>query len=458
MLTWITYFWDSMKSNSGVIPALMLLLGIIAGFLLPGIEMSSSSEIKEWMPYSLSAESDARLMQAMIGVLAAVSGVVFSVSMLVIAQASSQFGPRIVRIFTNRQITKWTLGAFLGSTLYCLLVLWQIPMTSSTRSLTPGTVLLGLTSGLVSLLLLMRYIYAVAELMQVQTIIRDVSHDLDNSIERLFPESDSETKDKSREWDAEKLDGGEPVHVNSEGYVQAITYNDLAHFAAKKNYCLRLSTKPGEFVTIHEPVIWVMHNSELTDESREEMSGMILTGKQRTPRQDVECALRELVEIALRALSPGINDPYTAMSCIDYLGATLARLCQRESQQTLFFDDDNQVRLCAPRDDFSAAFRTAFHQIRIFAANNPAVVITMLKAMQRVASATTDEIQRAAIRGEAEILRTIITETWSYSKDREPALEWHELLMETLNSQKKGMIPESPSFRQSSMHNSKTKP
>ncbi|HCS51019.1 MAG TPA: DUF2254 domain-containing protein, partial [Planctomycetaceae bacterium] len=137
---------------------------------------------------------------------------------------------------------------------------------------------------------------------------------------------------------------------------------------------------------------------------------MILTGKQRTPRQDVECALRELVEIALRALSPGVNDPYTAMSCIDYLGATLARMCQRESQQTLFFDDEDQVRLYAPRDDFSDAFRTAFHQIRIFAANNPAVVITILKAMKRVAVMTTSESQREAIRSEAEILNSIITE------------------------------------------------
>ncbi|HCS51020.1 MAG TPA: hypothetical protein DIW81_05415, partial [Planctomycetaceae bacterium] len=143
-------------------------------------------------------------------------------------------------------------------------------MESSTRSLMPGTVLLGLISGLVSLLLLIRYIYAVAELMQVQTIIRDVSSDLDHSIERLFPESDSEPKRNSREWDAEKLDGGEPVYVNSQGYVQAITYHDLAHFAAQKNFCLRLSTKPGEFVTNHDPVIWVMHKSELTDESRNE--------------------------------------------------------------------------------------------------------------------------------------------------------------------------------------------
>ena len=441
MWTWIIYLWDSMKSNFGVLPALMLLLGIIAGFLFPGMEMSSSSEFKEWLPYTLSSESDARLMQAMIGILSAVSGVVFSVSMLVIAQASSQFGPRIVRIFTNRQITQWTLGAFLGSTLYCLLVLWQIPMESSTRSLMPGTVLLGLISGLVSLLLLIRYIYAVAELMQVQTIIRDVSSDLDHSIERLFPESDSEPKRNSKEWDAEKLDGGEPVYVNSQGYVQAITYHDLALFAAQKNFCLRLSTKPGEFVTNHDPVIWVMHKSELTDESRNEMAGMILTGKQRTPRQDVECALRELVEIALRALSPGVNDPYTAMSCIDYLGATLARMCQRESQQTLFFDDKDQVRLYAPRDDFSDAFRTAFHQIRIFAANNPAVILTILKAMKRVAVMTTSESQREAIRSEAEILNSIITETWGYAKDREPALEWYELLMESLKSPKNGNDP-----------------
>ncbi|HBN75043.1 MAG TPA: hypothetical protein DD473_04340, partial [Planctomycetaceae bacterium] len=383
-----------------------------------------------------------RLMQSMIGILSAVSGVVFSVSMLVIAQASSQFGPRIVRIFAKRQITQWTLGAFLGSTLYCLLVLWQIPLTDSNRSLMPGTVFLGLVSGLVSLLLLIRYIYAVAELMQVQTIIRDVSSDLDSSIERLFPESDPESKRKSREWDAKRFDGGEPVYVGSQGYVQAIAYHDLAYLAARKNYFLRLSAKPGEFVTTHEPVIWVMHESELTDETRNEMSGMVLTGKQRTPRQDVECALRELVEIALRALSPGINDPYTAMSCIDYLGATLARMCQRESQQTLFFDDEDQVRLYAPRDDFQDAFRTAFHQIRIFAANNPAVIITMLKAMKRVATSITNESQRMAIRSEAEILNSIITETWGYAKDREPALEWYELLMETLKSPKEGNDPE----------------
>ncbi|MCG6155119.1 DUF2254 domain-containing protein [Rubinisphaera margarita] len=435
MSTWFTYLWDLLKTNFGIIPALLLLVGIILGFIFPAIEMQTDQPIKEWLPYTLSPDSDTLLMQSMIAILSTVSGVVFSVSMLVIAQASSQFGPRIIRIFANRQITQWTLGAFLGSTLYCLLVLWQIPINESTRSLTPGTVLLGLLAGLTSLLLLIRYIWAVAEMMQVQVVIRAVSHDLNSSIDRLFPKvRDEDIRRKALEQKnerAEQIDfseSGQPVTVNSRGYIQAIAYNDLAHLATEKNFCVQLMVRPGDFLTSADTALYVASQEPIDDGLQSQIAGLFLTGKQRTPRQDVECCIRELVEVAVRALSPGINDPHTAMSCIDYLGASLAELARRGEQQAQFLDEEGKIRILAPRDGFNEAFVVAFNQIRLYGGSNPVVVLALLKAMLRIARATDQPMHREAIRREVETLRSIITETWSHAIDREPAMQWYELV------------------------------
>ncbi len=445
MSTWFTYLWDLLKTNFGLIPALLLLLGITLGFLFPALEMQTDQPIKEWLPYTLSPDSDTLLMQSMIAILSTVSGVVFSVSMLVIAQASSQFGPRIIRIFANRQITQWTLGAFLGSTLYCLLVLWQIPINESTRSLTPGTVLLGLLAGLASLLLLIRYIWAVAEMMQVQVVIRAVSHDLTSSIDRLFPKvRDEDIRRRALEQKierAEQLDfktSGQPVFVDSQGYIQAIAYRDLANLATDKNFCVQLTVRPGDFLTSTDPALYVASHEPIDDDLQKQIAGLFLTGKQRTPRQDVECCIRELVEVAVRALSPGINDPHTAMSCIDYLGASMAELARRGEQQTQYLDDEGQIRLLAPRDSFNEAFTVAFNQIRLYGSSNPMVVIAMLKALLRIANATDQPTQRNVIRRELQTLHAIITETWKHGIDREPAMEWHERVEDALEEKAEG--------------------
>jgi len=182
------------------------------------------------------------------------------------------------------------------------------------------------------------------------------------------------------------LEAGQWVLAPKNGYLQIVDYDRSLSLACEHDWAMEVRFRPGHFIVQGRALASLVPGARVDDALIEIVHKAFVLGHEPTPTQDPEFATRQLVEIALRALSPGINDSFTAMSCIDWLGAALCRLTQREIPSPYRYDDQRQVRLVIPVVGFSGMADAAFHQIRQAARTNSAVTIRLLETISTVAA------------------------------------------------------------------------
>jgi len=210
-----------------------------------------------------------------------------------------------------------------------------------------------------------------------------VNQELSETIDRLWPENLGYEKPKTADTDEcpDLNEGGRPISAQASGYVDAIDDEGLLRLARERDLVIRLARRPGHFVVLGNPLalVWPIERSD--DETSDLINGMFTLTSHRTPFQDVEFAIDQLVEIAVRALSPGINDPFTAMACIDRLCEALCQLCQRRIPSSHRYDQDKRLRIIAKPVSFESVMDAAFNQIRQYGRGNPAVLIRLLESL-----------------------------------------------------------------------------
>ena len=186
--------------------------------------------------------------------------------------------------------------------------------------------------------------------------------------------------------------------------MQAIEGDGLVELAREADIVLRIVRRPGDFLIPGGLLLEAWPADRVTDAMRESVHSFFLVGSQRTGEQDIEYAFNQLVEIALRALSPGINDPFTAINCIDRLAAALARLAQHELPSCYRFDSEKKLRVITEVATFEGMLNTALDPIRECARGNTAVTIRLLEIIQHLSRRTQNENNRKALRRHAEMI------------------------------------------------------
>jgi len=409
MKAWILNLWDRLRNSLWLIPAIGMLTALAAAVVLLQVDAEIRVETIPALQWATTTGPAARLTLATLaGGLMTIAGVVFSITMLTLAQTSAMFGTRLLRSFLNHNVTQFTLAMFLGTSLYCFAVLWTIREVDDSGLFVPHlSVSLGLLCGLASLATFVYFIHHVANSIQAQTVVRNVSAELDDAIDDIFPENpESPGEEAGGQTDSFDDNGDEPRHtVESQvnGYVQAIDEETLQDFACNCDVVIRLERRPGHFVAIGSPIAIVRGTLD-TRELSARINACFLTGSARTPRQDVECAIQELVEVAVRALSPGINDPHTAVACIDYLGAALLRIVQRQMPSRVLRDEDGRVRVIVERVSFPAVVDAAFDEIRQYGRDSAAVTIRLVETLLVIARKATRQSERDALLRQAAML------------------------------------------------------
>ncbi|TWT47905.1 hypothetical protein KOR42_41030 [Thalassoglobus neptunius] len=241
----------------------------------------------------------------------------------------------------------------------------------------------GLIGGMLSFVVFISFINHVAEAIQATNVVKSVAHDLSDAIDRLFPEEIGQSRhehDDAADEESDAVSTGSTIRSTKEGYLQAIDGETLLHLARKEDLVIQLRCRPGDFLIKEMPIAAASSVADI-DEVNKEINQCFLVGSRRTPRQDVECAILELVEVAVRALSPGINDPQTAIACLNYLGAAVAKLAEREFPDPRRRDKDGKVRVIAFPLRFSSAFSTAFDEIRRHSQNTFSVTVHLVKVI-----------------------------------------------------------------------------
>ena len=443
--------WDSFRSSFWFVPSIMSLFAIALALGTCQLDELIASSNRELSWFSTTAEAARSTLSSVAGATIALAGVVFSITVLTLSIASSQFGSRLVRNVMSDSIADLVIGQYVGTSLYCMLVLQTVREgKNGTDVFTPqlGTAV-GLILGLICMGMLILFIHHVATAMQAPTIITAVARDLDLAVDRLFPERIGERPDEEEsrlsieDLRAELSDNNITVASQAEGYIEGIDGDSLVSLACDAEGVVELLCKPGDFVTRDNLLarIWLPRDTEKTEDMTtsyiNSVNRVIIVGPRRTPRQDVGYAARELVEIALRALSPGINDPFTAMSCVDRLGGALGRLVERSVPVRIRRDGESVARvLITEADGFPEVLIQSFGQIREYGAGSTAVSLTILKALAEIANHASRPDDIHAIRSEAEALQTAYIDQHVVEQDLETFRSKYRQLSEILDQNK----------------------
>ncbi|MCC6508371.1 MAG: DUF2254 domain-containing protein [Pirellulaceae bacterium] len=419
MTTRLRKYWESFRSSFWFMPTLMAASSAILAFgtvfldeSLPGTWHRTG-----WI-YGGGPDGARAVLSVIASSMITVAGVVFSITMVTLSLASSQFGPRLLRNFMRDTANQIVLGTFIATFLYCLLVLRTIRGIDEHEFVPHISVTAGVLLGVASLGVLIYFIHHVAVSIQASYIVSTVSHDLRSAIDRLFPdelghsESAIEANDPAQGGDVANVqatdDSSEPngqrAYAKESGYLQAIDNDSLFELAREHDLVIKLFCRPGCFFTAGTAIATITPCTRSSDAIANSLSEMFIIGRERTSTQDVEFVVSQLVEVALRALSPGINDPFTAISCIDWLADGLSQLAGRVLPSTRRFDSEGNLRIIADSVTFRGVADIAFNQIRQAGQSHPVISIRLLDAISAIASQAHRAIDIQCLSGHAQLI------------------------------------------------------
>lgn len=422
-------FWDSLHSSFWFIPTLMVVSAIGLSFVTIAIDQHQETDIISdlgWA-YSLGPNGSRAILSAIASSMVSVATTAFSITIVALQLASSQFGPRLLRNFMQDTGNQVVLGTFIATFVYSLMVLRTINGVEENEFVPHLAVTIGIGLAIASVGVLIYFIHHAASSIQVDQVIKRVGDELDGAINRLFPEKLGRGKSRHEIDPAEILSNFErdacPIWASKSGYIQAINDEQLMQTATKHHLLLQLQQRPGRFVVQGSELVQVFPGAQVNKLLSAEINDAFVFSSQRTEQQDVEFSINQLVEIAVRALSPGINDPFTAIRCIDQLNVALCQLTQREIPSPYRYDNDHQLRLIVEPIAFADVLDASFNQIRQYGQSSVAVTIRLLEAIATIASFTPRPADRSALRRHAEMIERGSQEGISEELDRKDVQE-----------------------------------
>jgi uncharacterized membrane protein len=411
LLNWLRPSWDTIRSSLWLLPLVMFLVGVVVALLMLRLGPSSA----EWL--SVGSGEDARnLLSTLLGAVIGMASIVFSITVVSLSLAANAYGPRLIRTFRSSRSTQLVIGTFMMTIVYLLVVLRSVRGEASAGEVPDAAVSVGTLLALTSVLALLAFIHGVSTLMVADEVVRRVRKEFDSAIRKL-PRPGDQPRSDGLPGDFEGRAGGIPLP--REGYVQSVDYREIVEWAERNDAIVRLDFRPGDFVVDGDRKVLIYPAPADPRKARREIGRFIVSGEQRTPTQDLEFATRHLVEMAVRALSPGINDPFTAMAVVDRLRGGLVRLCQHELPGNGVVGSTGKLRLWRDETSFRGALDAAFRQIRQAGSAKPSVLVHMLKAIGALAEHVRTEEQRQALTHHAKLIQSASERDVGEPADRE---------------------------------------
>ncbi|MDR3533032.1 MAG: DUF2254 domain-containing protein [Rhodopila sp.] len=379
-----------------------LVIAVVLG--LCGAVLSSVEEAvptaSAWVPATLfPSHEDAQVAQVILSVIATsimtVVSIVFAILLMTLTLASMQFSPRILISFVRDRGTQWTLGIFLGTFSYCLAAL---PAARSTpHPFAPVLTVLGaMLLALVSVGWLLFFIHHISHAISVNHIVDRIARETEEVIDTLMPHPQPSHYRPPAALPAPE-EPEFPILNEVSGYIRFIDTNQLLAFARMHHLRVRVTRRVGHFVPAGVPLLMISRRSRVDRHHAVALTGAFDIGPMRTLQQDVEFGVIQIVDIALRAISPAVNDPSTAISCIDQLTRILIRWVDRLPPESLLYSPPHVLRVVLPWIDLEGLLNTAIEQIRAYATADAAVSLRLLRLLHDVAVTVDSEVLRRHI-------------------------------------------------------------
>ncbi|SDG85306.1 DUF2254 domain-containing protein [Psychroflexus sediminis] len=435
----ITFLWQELKGSFWFVPILIIVFSIGLATLLIYIDRTVNASSIKYLSYILteSADSARSILSTISGAMIGVAGTVFSITLVALTLASSQFGPRLLKNFMHERLNQVVLGTYVSTYAYCLIVLNVVKDNEAQVFIPSLSILLAILAAIGNIILLIIFIHSISISIQADHVVSDISVTLMKNIERIFSE-ELEDEDPSFEKNTKPLDYylkdfsySKTLKSPESGYLQYLQNISLFEAAKEHDYLIVSHHRVGGYIVKGEPIISVHSKTEFTDESSINFESNYVLGSSRTTQQDAEHSIHQMVEIACRALSPGINDPFTAIACVDNLTSTLCYLTRVKFPSKYKFDEDDELRYVFEPLTYQGMLDAAFLQIRQFSKGSPAVVIRLMEAMIKIHDYTSYKVYKEAVKKHAEMILKVAEDSFEDSHDLEDMRERSRCILDT---------------------------
>lgn len=324
-----------------------------------------------------------------------VVSIVFAILLMTLTLASMQYSPRILVAFARDRVTQQTLGIFLGTFCYCLAA---IPAARSLPHPTaPALTIVGaMCLAVACVAWLLFFIQHISQAISVNQIVHNIACETELIIDEIMPHPARPNRVPAQQASAPHPDEA-PLLSQVSGYVRYVERQQLVALAKSYGIRVRVLRRPGHFVPEGVALLTVQRGEKLTPALSDALRDTFQIGPTRTLQQDIEFGILMIVDIALKAISPAVNDPSTAINCVDQLSRILIRFASREEPQSLTYDPPGVLRVSIPWLGFDRLVEAAFEQIRMYAKSDVAVNLRLLRALNDVAATLPDPQSRQSL-------------------------------------------------------------
>lgn len=392
---------DQLRTSLWFLPCAILAgAGLLAlAMLRLDRALGPAHPVMDWA-FDAGPEAARTVLATIAGSMVTVAGVVFSIAIVVLTLAASQYSPRVIRNFMRDRLSQVVLGVFAGVYVYCLLVLGAVDGDGDGGGWVPRLATsVGMASAVAAIVMLVLYIHHIARAIQAVHILAAAANETMQAITTLFPEGLGEEPPPGARPPVTDAAPATLVRARRSGYLQRVDVERLLRLAEHAGAVVQLHCQVGDFVAEGD-VLAAVHGVEAAPPIRP-LQRAFAIGRFQTVEQDPGYGLREIVDVALRALSPAMNDETSASEAIDYIGAVLARLAARPQPACQRYRH-GACRVVVRAPTFEWLLGLGFGQIVRLGTASPDILQRVLHALQEVATRACDPGRRAAVAAMAE--------------------------------------------------------
>jgi uncharacterized membrane protein len=428
--------WHQLRASLWFVPGALVVMAVGLAIALIEVDARIDRGFFESWPrlFGVGAAGSRGMLATVAGSMITVAGVVFSITLVALSLASSQYSSRVLRNFMTDRTNQTVLGVFVGIFAYCLVVLRTIREGETSEFVPSLAVLGGVVLAFVGIGFFIYFIHHIATLIQASHILARISAEAIRRVDHLFPEGVGEESEQDTDVQALRTDAGRqwrPVPACRTGYIQRVDGETLLAVACEAKAIVRMDHRIGDFVIEGIPIASMLTADAPDVKLVQRLAAAYAIDQQRTTDQDLAYGIRQIVDVALKALSPGINDTTTGVTSLDYLTAIMVRLSRRTIDSPWRFDK-GELRVITRGPTFAELVALSFNQIRQNAGSNVAVLSRLLGAIEQLEGCTQSPARRQVLWRQAQALDEAVLRTIPGMHDREPLEARAKLLLGSL--------------------------
>ncbi len=384
----LALLWDRLRSSLWFLPAMIVTGLVLLALGLIELDTTGHSQALRAFPrlFGAQAEGTRGMLEAIASATITVAGVVFSVTTVALSLTSSQYSSRVLRNFLRDRSNQVALGVFVGIYAYCLVVLRTI-RGGDANPFVPSFASLGaIALAFVGIALLIHFIHHITTSIQASRILASIHAETSAAVDRLYPQALGDAAPRSEVVEFDHGAQWHPIASRAAGYLTSVDGDALLRLACEHHGVVRLERRIGDFVARGQPIAAFAGDS-FDDDFAQALRELVSIGEQRSMEQDAAFGVRQLVDVGLKALSPAVNDPTTAIMCVDRLSDVLLHLADR-AVPSPFRDAGGAVRVIAASHSFVSFLDLSLEELRYAAREQPTVLARMIDALHALAAAT----------------------------------------------------------------------